>query len=112
MPDDLGPPVAYENFRWHWITADGERIFPCFWTGQSWNIAGERFTPEEAHRAGFRYLHPCDPAALTINPDDPKLIECIEAALEGVPNYWLRENPNCIHYKALAQNVSLGFSMG
>jgi hypothetical protein len=86
----LVPPPKHAHLRWHWINSrvlDGggnEMLEPMHFTGNYWFRLGPRFdsiSPEQAGGWGWRYHGPCDPSAITLNPDDPVQVEVAATAV-------------------------------
>lgn len=88
MPDELRPPPESAHFEFHWLRLTGEKsstLCPVAWNssdGGYWDDEGKRWDGVASYKGlVWSYSHPCDPAALTINPDDPELIKRMARAI-------------------------------
>jgi hypothetical protein len=66
------PEREYLGHQWHWLHSE-RSLSPCFseWVNGGWWSAGEgnRITPEEMHRRGWRWLAPAIPPRLPMDKD-------------------------------------------
>lgn len=86
MPDDLRPPPESAHLRWHWIaTPSGDE--PWGWLGVWWP-PGSGLSASRDQMLHCRYLRPCDPAALTINPEDAGQVERVARAWRREEDRW------------------------
>lgn len=87
----LIPPPEHQHFEFHWLKhrLSGDFIAINWKSSGWWNsdpIGSGAATPEQMYSWGWRYHGPCDPSAITLNPDDPAQIEAIarqRATTEG-----------------------------
>ena len=96
--EPLRPPPEHAHLRWHWLiphddhystsSRDAPEVFEWvpFDPGHRseldyWKTPKGTIRPKEAALRGWRYHGPCDPAAVTLNPDDPAQVEAVFMAL-------------------------------
>lgn len=83
----LVPPPEHAHLRWHWLIApacgfEPEQLTPARWFTENSAVAPLHWKVTHHlpcfHKSlsnyGWRYHGPCDPSAITLNPDDPAQI--------------------------------------
>lgn len=95
-PPALRPPAWAEKYPFHWFKTDDGHPFVLRWSllHDFWLFYGEAeaLSVTEVSRNKFSYWKPCDPSARVIDPEDEAMVECVERALENLPNHFYREN--------------------
>lgn len=80
---DLRPPPESAHFRWHWIYVPCSGPEPWRWdpVTSMWLPSRETVWHTPSLFPASRYVGPCDPAALTINPEDAGQRERVARAI-------------------------------